>query len=101
MARQIKILMANKELEPLSGVIEGDEKFIGGCNSNRHANKKVPESQGRSTKDKVPVLGLMKRGGIISAHVVDDTKGTTLKPIIDKMVDKDSSIIITDEWLGY
>ena len=37
----------------------------------------------------------------ISAHVVKDTKGTTLKPIIDASVNKEISIVITDEWLGY
>lgn len=48
MAHQIKILMANKTIEPLTGLIEGDECFIGGLNKNRHADKKVPESQGKS-----------------------------------------------------
>ena len=102
MAHQIKILMSNKKnSSPLTGVIEADECFIGGLNKNRHADKKVPESQGRSTKDKVPVVGVLKRGGEISAHVVDDTSGKTLKAIIDKTVDKDKSIVVTDEWLGY
>jgi len=101
MAHQIKKLMANENEEPLTGVIEADETFIGGLNKNRHADKKVQESQGRSVKDKTPVLGIVKRGGKISVHVIDDTKSTTIQPIIDKVVDKDKAIIVTDEWLGY
>lgn len=101
MNHQIKLLMSNKNSEPFTGVIECDESFIGGLNKNRHSDKKIEESQGRSCKDKVPVFGMAKRGGKISVHVVDDTKGTTLKPIIDANVSKDDSILITDEWLGY
>lgn len=101
MNHHIKLLMANKNKEPFTGVIECDESFIGGLNKNRHSYKKIEESQGRSCKDKIPVFGMAKRGGKISVHVVDDTKGTTLKPIIDASVNKDDSILITDEWLGY
>jgi transposase-like protein len=101
MSHQIKLLMANKSTEPFTGVIQADESFFGGLNKNRHADKKVAESQGRSCKDKTPVFGMVDLSGRVSAHVVDDTKGTTLKPIIDKHVDNEKSIIVTDEWLGY
>lgn len=101
MAHQIKILMANKTIEPLTGVIEGDETFIGGLNKNRHEDKKIPESQGRSCKDKVPVIGILKRGGHIIAKVVDNTSGESLIPFIEEKVTKDESILITDEWGGY
>lgn len=102
MSHQIKLLMAySKSNEPFTGVIQADESFFGGLNRNRHADKKVTESQGRSTKDKTPVFGMVDLKGNISAHVVTDTKGTTLKPIIQKHVDKNNSIVITDEWLGY
>ncbi|HUM52461.1 MAG TPA: IS1595 family transposase [Chitinophagales bacterium] len=101
MAHQIKILMANRTIEPLTGVLEGDETFIGGLNKNRHDSKKVPESQGRSCKDKTPVIGVMKRGGNIVAQVVSSTSGSTLKPFIENAIVKDASVLITDEWGGY
>lgn len=82
------------------GVISADESFFGGKNKNRHADKKVPESQGRSVKDKTPVLGMMQTGGKVHLSVVPDTKATTLKPVIEKMV-AEGSIIVTDEWRGY
>ncbi len=93
-AFQVKSLKTKME-----GVISADESFIGGKNKNRHTDKKVYESQGRSVKDKTPVLGLMKTGGNVHLSVVPDTKARTLKPIIEKMVE--GSIMITDEWLGY
>jgi transposase len=101
MAHQIKMLMAGSYVGLPEGVIECDETFIGGLNKNRHADKKVPDSQGRSCKDKTPVMGMMKRGGTIVAKAIGDTTGQTLKGIITKSVIKDASVLVTDEWLGY
>jgi hypothetical protein len=90
----------NDPTEELEGIIEADETFVGGKNKNRHANKKVENSQGRSYKDKTPVLGLVSRGGELKAMVVPDTKAETIQPIVEQVV-KYNSDIITDEWCGY
>lgn len=102
MAHKIKMLMAqSKNSNLMTGVLEGDETFIGGLNKFKHADKRIPDSEGRSVKCKTPVFGIVKRGGEVRAFVVDDTKSTTLQPLIDANVNKDYSIMITDEWLGY
>lgn len=101
MAHQIKILMAKSKPDLLSGVLEGDETFIGGLSKNRHKDKRIPNSQGRSTKDKTPVLGIMKRGGNIVAKVIADTSKESIQPVIRESVVKDASVLITDEWWGY
>jgi transposase-like protein len=64
--------------------IEIDETFVGGKDKNRHADRKVENSQGRSFKDKTPVLGMIERKGRLIAKVVEDTKGETLSPEIIK-----------------
>ena len=84
----------------LDGVIQADETFIGGKNKNRHADKKVQESQGRSVKDKTPVLGMIQTGGQVRTAVVPNTQAKTIKPVIENMVN-DGSIIVTDEWHAY
>lgn len=84
----------------LQDVVEADETFVGGKNKNRHADKKVEKSQGRSFKDKTPVLGLLQRGGAVKTFVVPDTKAETLKPLIQEWV-KQGSILISDEWDSY
>lgn len=99
MLHRIREIMKTKAPEMLTGTIEADETFIGGKNKNRHEDKKVKASQGRSVKDKTPVLGLLDDGKV-NTTVIKDTKAKTLKPIITSMVKK-GSIIVTDEWKSY
>lgn len=80
--------------------VEVDETFVGGKNKNRHKDKKVEACQGRSYKDKVPVMGMVQRNGVLRALKVSDTKSETLQPIIEKHVAKGTKIH-TDEWWGY
>ena len=82
------------------GVFAADETYIGGANKNRHADKKIEGSQGRSSKDKTPVFGIMQTGGLMRTTVIPNTKSATLKPIIKALV-AEGSIIVTDEWNGY
>ncbi len=87
------------EQPKMEGVVLGDETFIGGKNKNRHANKKIDNAQGRSTKDKTAVFGLLSDGKV-ATEIVPDTKMATLKPIIKKMV-VTGAILVTDEHGGY
>lgn len=81
-------------------IVEVDETFVGGKNKNRHKDKKVENSQGRSFKDKTPVMGIIERSGVLRAMKVPDTKSGTLQPIIEKHVAKGTTIF-SDEWWGY
>lgn len=100
MAQRIRFALKVKSYKKLTGVIQADETFMGGKNKNRHVDKKVPESQGRSVKDKTPVLGMIAAGGKLHTAVIPDTKAKTIKPIISELV-REGSIVVTDEWLGY
>ena len=80
-----------KELEAESeamfgGEIEVDESYFGG----RRRGKR-----GRGEAGKIPVFGLLKRGGKVYARVILDVKGGTLLPIIERKVVPDS-IVYTD-----
>jgi transposase-like protein len=60
---RIREMLREKAPVALKNVVEIDESFVGGKNKNRHADKKVKGTQGRSWKDKTPVLGLLQRHG--------------------------------------
>lgn len=83
----------------LNNTVEMDETYIGGKNKNRHADKKVEHSQGRSGQDKTPVFGMVERKGKLNAFVVKDTSSQTLTSETVKYIKQ--AIIYTDEWRGY
>lgn len=81
-------------------IVESDESFYGGKNKNRHASKKVKNSQGRSFKDKTAVTGMVERGGKLTAIVTINTAPQVMQPVVKKYVAK-GSILISDDWKGY
>lgn len=97
---KVRATFSNVKSEKLDGEVELDETFVGGKNKNRHANKKVKHCQGRSFKDKVPVFGMLQRGGRVICKVVKDTSKKSLTPNILKNI-KRSATLFTDEWCGY
>lgn len=84
----------------LNGNVEVDETYIGGKNKNRHYNKKIKNSQGRSSKYKAPVIGMVERQGKLNAYKISDVQAETLTKEIIKKV-KETANLYTDEWLGY
>lgn len=112
MLLKIRTLFAQNDSVAMSGTVECDEVYIGGKEKWKHASMKTPGTQGRSTKTKTPVFGMMERSSIINskgeseymsyvhAVVVDKTDRATLVPIIGQFVAVDSSVY-TDELSAY
>jgi transposase-like protein len=85
---------------PLKNVVEADETYIGGKEKYKHNNKKVKGTQGRNTKTKTPVIGVVERQGHVKACKVDNVRGQTVKSyIIDNVVI--GSKLMTDEYRAY
>ena len=85
------IYLATEDEVPFDGEIEVDESYFGG----RRKGKR-----GRGAGGKVPVFGLLKRGGKVYTKIIPDAKATTLMPIIRRKVIPDS-IVYSDCWRGY
>lgn len=68
---------AIKDDVPFSGEVEADESYFGG---------KRKGKRGRGAAGKVPVFGLLKRNGKVYAVVIENSKASTLIPIVKEKV---------------
>ena len=88
--RQI-IELATAEETPFSGEIEVDESYFGGIRKGK---------RGRGAAGKVPVFGILKRGGKVYTKVIPDARTATLMEIIEERIVPDS-IVYTDCYGAY
>ena len=83
--------LEQESYEVFEGEIEVDESYFGGTRKGL---------RGRGASGKVPVFGLLKRGGKVYTKVISDASSTTLLPIIASKVVPDS-IVYSDCWRSY
>ena len=87
--------------EPLTGVVEIDETYVGGKEKNKHANKRVKGSQGAgSAKSKTVVLGVIERNGDLRLNKIQSAKAEHIKPLVMANVSTDAKVN-TDEGTQY
>jgi transposase len=81
-------------------VYEMYETYVGGKEKNKHMSKKTMNSQGRSLKKKIPIIGIVQKGGKIVAKVSQSTNNIAINKLLKQYVPVDSEIH-TDEYKGY
>ena len=87
---KIAIKQQNRN-EQFCGKIELDESYFGGARKGK---------RGRGAGGKVPVFGILKRGGKVYAQIIENAKSETLMPIIRMKIAPDS-IVYTDSFRAY
>lgn len=71
----------DSEADKFAGAVEVDETYIGGKESNRHADKKL--SSGRGTVGKTAVVGVRDRTtGKVNTEVIERTDKATLQDFV-------------------
>lgn len=79
------IYQATEDETPFGGEIKVDESYFGGQRKGM---------RGRGAAGKVPVFGLLKRGGRVYAKVIPDAKSKTLMGIIENKIVPDSIVYL-------
>ena len=76
---------------PVEGLVEVDESYFGGVRKGK---------RGRGAAGKIPVFGILKRGGKVHTVMISNVRKDTLLPIIRQKVVPDS-IVYTDSYPAY
>lgn len=83
--------LAKEAQEIFQGDIEIDESYFGGVRKGK---------RGRGAAGKVVVFGMLKRHGKVYTVIVENTKETTLMPVIANKI-KPDSVVYTDTFRSY
>ena len=95
MAHRIRYALTG-EIEPMTGVIEADETYIGGKprKSTEHAFKTGQRAQDQYTRDdKAAVVSVVQRGGSVRSKHVDRVTADNLKEVISSVASEDAHLI--------
>ena len=92
--RKIRLIITAKleaAASEVAGEIELDESYFGGVRKGK---------RGRGAAGKVPVFGILERGGKVYTQMIANTGTATLMPIIRRKIEPDS-IVYTDSYRSY
>jgi len=96
---RVRAMLDNDQFGQLMGVVEFDETYLGGKDSNRHWDKK---RHVRGTGDKTPVIGAISRKGNVICKMIEHADMPTMHRFVHDVVDKEKvSLVATDEHSGY
>jgi transposase-like protein len=95
MCHKIRSAMMQPQ-EKLGGIVEMDETYIGGKDSNRHWDKKKGTFGG-----KTPIIGAVQRKGNVVARVLEKVTSQAVVDFVGEAISNKVSLLATDAWPGY
>jgi transposase-like protein len=94
LCHRIRAAMKEVNPEPLSGIVEMDETYVGGKLHGRDARR-------FHNSNKEIVVGIKQRGGDLRFFHAEDVKSGTLAQYIKDNISQDCEVVITDELTSY
>jgi transposase-like protein len=95
LCHRIRDAMKAVNPQPLGGIVEVDETFVGGRQRGHQHKVGHPECK------KQVVIGIRQRGGELRFFHAEDVKSGTLAKYIKENISQDVDVIMTDEFGGY
>jgi transposase-like protein len=100
MLHRIRLALQDETFGQLTGKVEVDETFIGGKARNMHLDKRAEKITGTGGKDKMPVLGILQRGGKVRTSVIVNRRKKSLQAKVREHVTV-GSVLFTDSLPSY
>jgi IS1 family transposase len=100
MCHKIRAAMLQPQ-EKLGGIVEVDETWIGGKDSNRHWDKKHGGKPGGAGSGKTPIIGAVQRKGNVVTRVLEKVTVQAATEFVRETVSNKVSLLATDGWDGY
>ena len=95
MCHKVRVALI-EDIKKLGGVVELDETYVGGKDTNRHWDKR------KGHQDvKAPVVGAVRRKGNVIARVVDKPNLEAIQKFVNEAISARVSLICTDDALIY
>jgi hypothetical protein len=94
---RIREMLTEKNPELLNGIVEVDETYVGGSESNKHFSKR--KSKG-GVSGKAMVLGAVQRQGKVKTKVIAQTTKENIENTLSDFVETNSTMV-TDEHNAY
>ena len=98
LCHRIRAALQPSTREPLRGLVEVDETYVGGKEGKKPQAKRRRVS---GTAGKIPVLGAVRRRGAVVTQVVETPDTATLQGFVTAHVSPQAELVATDEHSGY
>ena len=100
LCHRIRAAMIDPDAEPLTGIVEADETYIGG-KMRRGTYKTKREATQHRLDNKTTVLGAIERGGKLRVRVAPDSEQETVHGFLREHVADEAEAIYTDSHRSY
>src|SRR5207245_61332 len=101
LTHRIRAAMAMAFTEPLTGVVEVDETYVGGKAKNMHKADRERKIHGRGGSGKTMVIGAIERGGNVRFRIEQRWDRETAQAVLGELIADEAEAIFTDEHSAY